>query len=359
MTPPGKRLPHKDRGKGTYILDRKVRDVGRIKRASGTDDVKMFRSLNQMIDGLEAKGRLDILVAIRDGTLSPLLVWSHYRTGDLDRLPKPEALVPLGEAWEDWNKHRTCGVFDRASKAQALKRLQRESRVSATVAELPTILGKLRLTLEREKKAVAFNHTKRAVQAFLRDRYSSSSAIYGQVRAHRDLPVTPKQHKGWLSVKGVLALCNTLDDEMKTAVWSLCSTGMRPKEYFATPWERRTYCVHIPYGKTAAAERDIPDLGMVDRPSMTYSAFMQRLRRKTGKRGVRPYDFRRTFMEWMTDAEIDARRRRIYFGHEVPEVTELYRQKPTLEQLRNDAEIMKSWLKKQREAALKLVQEAK
>ena len=356
MTPPRKRLPHKDRGKGTYLLDRKVRDVGRIKRASGTNDLKMFRSLNQMIDGLQAKGRLDILVALRDGTLSPLLVWSHYRTGDLDRLPKPEALIPLGEAWEDWNTHRSCGVHDRASKAQALKRLQRESRVSATVAELPTILGKLRLTLEREGKAVAFNHTKRAVQAFLRDRYTIAHPLYGQVRVHKDLPVTPKQHKGWLTVQGVLALCNSLDQETSAVVWSLCTTGMRPKEYFATPWERRTYCIHIPFGKTKAALRDIPDLGMCVFPPMTYSAFMQRLRRRSSNR---PYDFRRTFMTWMEDAGIEEWRRRCYFGHGEVSVTDRYRQKPTLEQLRNDAEKMTTWLKQQREAALKLVQEAK
>lgn len=351
-----KRPPHKDSGKGTFILDRRVRDVGRIKRASGTTLKGTFKDLNDMIDGLARRGRLDILRGIRDGGLSPLLVWSHYRTGNLDSLPSPESLVPLYDAWEDWNKHRTCGVADRAKKTVVLGHLKREGRADATVFDVPAIVGRVRLKLEKEGKAVAFNHVKRAVQAFLRDRYSNNHQLYGEVRAYKDLKVTPKQHKGWLTVQGVLALCNALDQECQSVVWSLCSTGMRPKEYFGGTWERRTYCIHVPFGKTRAALRDIPDLGMCTSPAMSYSAFMQRLRRRSTNR---PYDFRRTFMSWMEDAGIDPRRRLVYFGHEVPQVTELYRQKPTLEQLRNDAEIMTQWIKKQREAALKLVQEAK
>lgn len=351
-----KPLPHKDSGKGTFVLDRVIRDVGRIKRASGTTHQATFRAMSQMLDGLRERGRLDILKGIRDGALSPLLVWSHYRTGSLEKIPSAESLVPLYDAWEEWNKVRKCGVADRAKKTSVLAHLRRTGRADATVAELPALVAKLRLTLEKDDKAVAFNHIKRAVQAFLRDRYSNSHQLYGEVRANRDLPVTPKQHKGWLTVQGVLALCNSLDDEMKAAVWSLCSTGMRPKEYFSTPWERRTYCLHIPFGKTRAALRDIPDLGMCVPPPLSYSAFMQRLRRRTGKRGVRPYDFRRTFMSWMEDAAIEPRRRLVYFGHDVPQVTELYRQRPTLEQLRNDAEQLGRWIKQQRETAIRIVE---
>jgi integrase len=356
MTPKKKKGLYKDGDRGTFLIDRRIKDVGRIKRASGTTIPSVLRDLNQMLDGLAARGRQDVLVAIRDGQLSPLMVYSHYRGGNLDKLPRPEALVPLYDTWEEWNKHRACGVHDRAAKTKALGYLRQEGRKDATVNDLPTLVARLRIRFEQEKHAVSFNHTKRAVQAFLRDRYTNAHPLYADVRSYKDLTVIPKQHKAWLTVQGVLALCNTLDDECRSVVWSLCASGMRPKEYFNTPWERRTYCIHVPFGKTRAAARDIPDLGMCASPPMSYGAFMQRLRRRSSNR---PYDFRRTFMTWMEDAEIDPRRRLVYFGHEVPQVTELYRQKPTLEQLRNDAEKMTGWLTKQREAALKLVQEAK
>src|SRR5919199_3881821 len=94
--------PYTDQGSGTYILDRRFRGVGRIKRASGTTHLPTFRRLNEMLSGLFARGRIDLLRAIRDHTLTPLQVWDAYRVGELERLPRPEAMRPLAETMEAW-----------------------------------------------------------------------------------------------------------------------------------------------------------------------------------------------------------------------------------------------------------------
>ena len=56
--------PHKDQGRGTFVIDRRFPRVGRIKRASGTTDKKVFKAYNAMLDTLWVQGRLDLLRGI-------------------------------------------------------------------------------------------------------------------------------------------------------------------------------------------------------------------------------------------------------------------------------------------------------
>ncbi len=59
--------PHRDHERGTLIIDLRFRDVGRIKKASGTTDRSVFKGLNAMPDVLYNMGRLDLLRAIQSG----------------------------------------------------------------------------------------------------------------------------------------------------------------------------------------------------------------------------------------------------------------------------------------------------
>ncbi len=62
-------MTHKDQGRGTLVIDRRFPGVGRIKRATGTTDRSVFKSLSGMLDILYNIGRVDLLRAIRDGKL--------------------------------------------------------------------------------------------------------------------------------------------------------------------------------------------------------------------------------------------------------------------------------------------------
>ena len=82
----------------TLRIDRRYRGVGRIARASGTENVATHRRVLSMLDGLFNIGRLDLLKDMLNGTRSFLEVLYLYERGQLHKLPTAETSANLSDA---------------------------------------------------------------------------------------------------------------------------------------------------------------------------------------------------------------------------------------------------------------------
>lgn len=79
-------------GQGTFMIDRRLAAVGRIKRASGTTDPESFARIQLAITRLLETGQWNTLDALKDGRLHPLRLIANKK------LPVFRA-APLGQVW--------------------------------------------------------------------------------------------------------------------------------------------------------------------------------------------------------------------------------------------------------------------
>ncbi len=101
----------------------------------------------------------------------------------------------------------------------------------------------------------------------------------------------------------------------------MCCTGMGWSELNGR-WYMEGDRLHIIGTKRAARQRMVPLLGTPEKPLRGYKAFREALEDVADD--LVPYDGRRTFAHWMEEAGIPRTRRRIYLGHKVKDVTDLY-----------------------------------
>ena len=332
-------MTHQDHGHGTLIIDRRFPGVGRIKRASGTEDGKMFNALNQMLDTLWRMGRADLLLAIQAGHLHPMIVWSRFRNGNLDMLPDENSLVGLKDACAEWVSTLDCSTKHRTSLTGSFKALRIPR--DATLADVPRLLKAYRFTALRVGQRRAFNMARTACQGLLRDTMGKRHALYGQAADVQKLTETPRKGNPQ-SPEDAREIRLELGQHGDTW-WSLCCTGMRPKEYWSGRWRVGPNYVQVDGTKTKASNRKVPRIYTPTPPSTeTQNGFAQALRKV--RTDVQPYDARKTFAGWMEEAGISRSRRRQYLGHQVGDVTEIYERVELARFLEEDADRMKAYL---------------
>ncbi len=321
--------PHRDRNRGTPILDRQFRGVGRLKRASGTSDPQLFRLLDAMLTTLYKQGRIDILQALAVGALTPLQVWDRYRLGEIDRLPSADTMLPLDPAVWEWIRTKKCSTHHRAGLTYAFRALLRGAKKNATVADLPALLRNLRRKTDTPRM---FNRIRSAAQAYISEHIGQSHWLYGQVREIKSLEVDRQEGRP-LTVARARELVAQMGDA-GPMLWSMAITGMGPGEYWGR-WNVLADRVHIKGTKREGRVRDVPYVGPVVTPTMPYPRFRRALLlASTGlptavaasksPLAVRVYDLRRTFTNWMEAAGIVRTRRKLYLGHKAGDVTDLY-----------------------------------
>jgi hypothetical protein len=353
--------PHKSNKRGTYRLDRQFRGVGRLLRASGTTDPKLFKLLDAMLVTLYKNGRIDILQAIAGGSLTPMEVWSRYRNSELDRLPTVETMVPLDPSVYGWVKDYDCSEDHRAGLLYSFRALLKLAKKGATVADLPALLR----AYKREAKATPrmFNRTRSAVQAYLHDTVGSSHPAWRAVSEVKPLKVARGEGRP-LTVARARELVGAMGSERGAELWSVVTTGRGAMEYWGR-WKELPDRVHIAGTKREGRIRDVPRIGRVVKPAVLYPAWRKALLlAATGERdpkvaakhpdAVRMYDLRRTYATWMEAAGIPRTRRKLYMGHGAGDVTDLYERHQIEAFLAEDAAKLRHYLGEARGPGLRL-----
>ena len=315
--------PTRSHGRGTFLIDRRFRGLRRIRRASGTTDAKVFRQLYGMLDTLYQAGRLDVLEELRDGRVTALQVWKHYRLGHWSRIPTSDHARPLRESLDAYRK-TVRGEHYRRDLASYFKALLAHARSGASVADLPTALERYSAACERQGTATMFNRTRSAAQAFARKmlRQGRKHPLWLEIAALEPLGVTPKRTKNPQTPDSARTIAEVLGGEAGRIWWVLCCSGMGPDEYFSEKWAVEDGRLHVKGTKRAARDRLLPIIAAPFEPTLSRWGFTSALRR--AGLGVTPYDARRTFANWCERAGLIQTDIDLLLGHGPRTMTQLY-----------------------------------
>jgi integrase len=312
--------PHQSNRRGSLILDRVFKGVGRVRRAAGTKNPKLFEKFDAMLSTLYEGGRRDVLISIRDGRLSILEVWEQFRLGHWDEIPTREHLEPLQRTFEAWTDEYDCSDKHRKSLKDSCNYLVGAAPKNARVVDLPEAVRAFRKqTVDRAR---TFNLARSAAQAFLRSTLGRHSRLWQEVATIQTRKVVAKFHKNPQTVAGALAIRDQLEPNAAAIWWTLCTTGMRPAELWGEWSVEGDRIKIIAAKKRERVVRFVPLLVTPTAPTMMPSGFDSAL----GRLGVKvaPYDGRRSYANWLEAAGIPRTRRKLYLGHGQTDVTDLY-----------------------------------
>jgi hypothetical protein len=218
-------------------------------------------------------------------------------------------LKPL---WAAWAK-QTAAKETRMGREYAWTRLARELPSDAAPLHLTDALRALRESIHDQP--AAFNRTRAAVLAFLRDKFGKRHALYEQLV---DVPALKElKHKRTApTIARAVEVRDALPAPAAAIWWTMYCTGMGPGEYDG-PWEEHEGYIAIHGTKRDARDRIVPIVATPSRRGMGWTQFATALE----PFGLQPYDARRGFAHLMEEAGITRIRRKMYFGHTLGDVT--------------------------------------
>lgn len=329
----------------TLGIDRTFRGVGRIKKATGTSNKAVQRKMSKMLTALHDDGRLDILRAIRDGDVSMLEVYDAYQRKTLAALPVGGTARSLVEAFRDWRDGLRVPDDYSADHVRTMETTLRHltgARPKAMLADLPAVLEQLRDTLGKRAPR-SFNLTRSHCMAFVRATLKRSHPLWLGVAAVERRKVKPTKPKRPLSVEQMRNYFpSPATDKLDAIAWTMATTGMHAKELWGK-WETRAASVLVLGTKRRGRRREVPLVLAPATPAMHSQNFAKGLRIRTNK-GCTPYDFRRTYANWLEAAGIPRTRRRLYLGHGAKDVTDLYEVHEVQQFLTEDAEKLRAFV---------------
>ena len=331
--------PWRDGQSGSFVLDRRVRGIGRIKRASGTTSPAVFKKMNRAVTQLADQGRVDILRALRDGTITVREFYDAFQRGETATLPTAKAGRPLVASWTAWIAKKDCGAAHKRSLAQSLRHMH--ANAETRIADLPDLLEAARDRLRAHPQS--FRLCRSACQAFVKATLKRSHPLYAEMGAVEPLKIRAQRTKHPAAPYEMWAVLERLPILAKPIARTICLTGMRCNEFWGT-WSTELDRVHIHGTKTKGAERVVPNLiGIARWPGMTYRAFRLALAEASDGQ-MTPYDLRRTYATWLEAAGIPRTRRRLYLGHGNQDVTDIYEWHEVTKFLEEDAAKIRAFL---------------
>lgn len=334
--------PYREAGRGTFVLDMRLGKLGRCKRASGTDDLDVFRDVLTTLRRLRKERRWELLTLVVTGRVKPIDLCEAVWNSALGELPTADEAWLLEPLVEDWlsgldKAERTVTDYRRMLLALAKNR--------ATVATLPRQLEARRRAAIKSGHRKAFNNLLSPVRMMLRKQLGPDHPVTKAVWRIEWLEILNRRPGNPQTTDQVRALAAKLGKHSPT-LWALCLTGMRKSEYFGRRWTvqgDRLAVAGVKAGRKRPP-REIPLIYPVSVPTCGYRWFKRQLHDASGGT-VTVHDCRYTWMRWLEEGGVPGLRIRYYAGHSVRDVTELYRRgRGFTEHLVQDAERVRTWL---------------
>lgn len=309
---------------GSYEIDRIFPGIGRVRLRTGTSDRRRAQQYETMLEVLP----LQVVRLIAAKRIPLRVAYDAWVAGRVNELPTAQTLLALADELALWldKPALPVGPSEAASRhrtAEYLLGLGPE----AGVGELPKLLAELRTVME--DRGAAFNRSQAVVLAFVRDRFGDQATLRDQVAAVLPLPEPEIGDRHPCTVDEARAIAAALGAKWGPCWWTMCITGMGPKEYWINGFTVTTDGVEVHGTKdttrrgTTARARVVPLLGVLAPPVGTPSGFTQALER--ADLGVEPYDARRSFARWLDDAGLAGYIQDALMGHGPKSMRELYK----------------------------------
>lgn len=226
--------PSKTSPNGCWRLAWQRREIGRVTVSSGSRTVKGWRQAMAMLDTLYDRGELDLLRAIKAGTVTMKEVLSAEKSkafGRGDALQMLALRRPLWATVEAWTATDKGVTMDRYRVSFDKLKLLSGLSASATIADLARVNWKALDASGEFKSGADWNALRRAVSRFLTvemgDVYHPARrAVLRQIakRTERPRKVDVSPAEFWQLVAKV-------PDVARPGVVTLAVTGMRLAEY--------------------------------------------------------------------------------------------------------------------------------
>lgn len=339
--------PHRSNGRGSLLIDRRFpAPIGRLRVATKlSDPAEVAVFLDTMLPACEQQGiREDVLRAIQRRQVSVKQALAMWRGNMLQDLASAAHLTLLHEALAAYARDRQAEDEEDSehlrkmrTTANHLKRLVPRYRVTDMKVVLPIL-----------KAAMApstYNQTRAHLQAFARDVHGKSSKPYEAVRDSRRKRMTKRVKGRPYGLAEVRRAEEKMTPTEAAMLWTLCTTGMMPEEYWEEArcrWELHADRIAVHGTKREARDREVPLILPPFRPVLTARKFAKRLKVLFGPTALL-YDTRRTYARWMAEARLITVNRKAYLGHSKT-ITQLYEMGEVEGQLEADSTTMRAYL---------------
>lgn len=302
--------------KGTYIIDRIFRGVGRVALRTGTHDKRRALQYEHMLEDLP----LDVVRLIVDGVLELRETYDLWVRGETKLLPTAQLLRPLIPTLRAWvTEHEPdVSASEQEKRVSLVDRLEQRD-ATARVKEIPTLLRAHREAYRG--RGSQFNHDRTICMAFARDILGKRSETHHLVAEVRRLPTPPKQKRHPCTVREARAIALELPNRWGPVWWAMCCHGLGPKEYFSDGWKVTSGGLEV-YGQKQPARNRVVPLIVSLPEGGTDDAFEAALYR--AKVGVAPYDARRSYSRWLDELRLPLYQHNALMGHGPKSMRELY-----------------------------------
>ena len=324
--------------RGSWVIDRRFRGVGEIRRSTGTSVLTTAQAISGMLTSLYQVGRLDILKRIQSRDLSLLEAYALHIQGDLLTAGRRDTLQ-LADTWPSWVSSYRCSEDYRKQLKWLLSRLL--EGYTLRYEDLPDRLRSFRG--ETKDKPALFNRVKSALQSYVHHTKGTLNPVYiaiSDIPRMRECPTPIKA----LSLTELSTLFGALKARNKAVLEdcrTMALTGMGPKEYIKDGWTLASGGIAIHGKKRDARERLVPLVAPPTPAQRKYNAIYRNL----SSLGCAPYQLRHTYKRLLEDSGLPLTRIASYMGHSAASMTEHYGRYSVVPHLVEDALAVKAHLK--------------
>lgn len=331
--------------RGSFVIDKRFRGIGRIRRASGTSDKKTFRAILAMLAQLYSTGKHEVLREIQSGSVTPLEAFGYWTAEQLAALPSVATLKLVSPTVENWTKTHDVEQITRRNYVYAIRRFIKVVG-NPSLIKLPDAIAQYRAYCDDHDLHRSFNALRTTMLSYLNHALGRSSWLYGKVSDIATLSIDSPKRAPQLNVREAYKLLTQLPTAHAEMARTMLLTGMGLGELNGK-WEVLEDRVRIYGTKTEHRVRVVPLLvSNLSRPTRARNAFCAALR--AVRADLSPYTFRRTFAHWMELANVPRSRRKLYLGHSTGDTTGGYEVSEVEQFLAEDAERLTTFIERER-----------
>jgi integrase len=341
------------------MIDKVYKNVGRIQKATGTTDPKVYAGIRAMLDMLYASGKLEILKEIQRGATTPLKVYSLMQGGKLTTSVTTVGFAALSDVKDYLENRADLGERTRYSYLSLYNVFITKYGENHSIEEIPILLEKFRAEcVKKHQNKRQFNHTRAVFQGYCHNTKGLGrlSPLWIAITNVKPIRYQTKK-KPALSVSDVLGLMAVMPKPIYAdIIWTLATTGMRKSEYTEGLWKEKEDRIEIQGTKTDAAVRVIPKLYPIKVAVESIQRMEIYVRKEREKLGfdVSPHILRHTFAHWMESAGLPLSRRNLYMGHSATTMDNVYTHVEVERFLKDDRATVLKWIEREKVKAKKV-----